>query len=107
MDEVCEIWGYCVSTKHGVDMHVTLIVPSEGEVTADQFVEWLLLADDVNPNSMTPNASKIKNGLRSAFVNHMGVREGRCQATFLCCDLAEKGLKSILAHAVLRILSAI
>lgn len=69
MDEVCATWGYCGCSKNDQTMHVTLLIPPEGPVTADQFVEWVCLADDVNPNTQSLH---IKAGLRTAFVNHMG-----------------------------------
>jgi hypothetical protein len=68
MDEVCGTWGYCGCNKENQTLRVTLLIPPNGPVTADQFVEWVCLADDVNPNTQSLH---IKTGLRAAFVNHM------------------------------------
>ena len=69
LQEVCVTWGYCGCIKNDHTLHVTSLVPSDGPVTADQFVEWVCLADDVNPNTVSRS---IKNGLREAFVTCMG-----------------------------------
>lgn len=69
LEEVCVTWGYCGCIKNDQTLHVSLLIPPEGPVSADQFVEWLCLADDVNPNTQPLD---IKAGLRAAFVTHMG-----------------------------------
>ncbi len=51
-------------------MHVTLLIPPEGSVTADQFVEWVFLAENWDPNSSA--AWQHKDTIRAAFVEHMG-----------------------------------
>jgi len=72
MDEVCPRWGFCGCIKDEQELHVTLLIPPEGPVTADQFVEWLFLADNLNPNCPSPETTAQKAGLREAFVRHMG-----------------------------------
>ncbi len=70
MTEACAGWGLCGCIKEGEPLHVTTLIPSHGPVTADQFVEWLLLADNLNPNLERWN--RHKEALRAAFVTHMG-----------------------------------
>jgi len=41
-------------------------------VTAEQFVEWLFQAEGVAPSSDPAKWGKHKDGLREAFVRHMG-----------------------------------
>jgi hypothetical protein len=41
-------------------------------VTADQFVEWVFLADDMNPNSEPEKWMRHKAAIRAAFIEHMG-----------------------------------
>ena len=72
MHDVCVVWGYCGCSKHGVGLHVDLFIPPAGPVTADQFVEWVILADNQNPNLNTERLKGIKAGLRQAFVRHLG-----------------------------------
>jgi hypothetical protein len=72
MDEVCVGWGFCGCIKEGRALHVDFIIPSEGPVTADQFVEWVFLADDVNPNSEPDRWQRHKDAIRAAFIKHMG-----------------------------------
>lgn len=47
-----------------------MLIPPTGPVHASQFVEWLLLADNVNPN--LPEYGRHKAALTTAFVTHMG-----------------------------------
>jgi hypothetical protein len=70
MRTVCVEWGYCGCMKRGDHLHVTMLIPSSGPVHAAQFVEWLLLADNVNPN--LPEYDRHKAALSAAFVTHMG-----------------------------------
>jgi len=41
-------------------------------VTADQFVEWVFLADNMNPNDGPDWYPTHKSNIRAAFVEHMG-----------------------------------
>jgi hypothetical protein len=72
MDDVCVRWGFCGSMKHREHLHVTLIIPPDGPVTADQFVEWVFLAENMNPNNDLERWQKHKDNIRAAFVRHMG-----------------------------------
>jgi hypothetical protein len=72
IEEICAKWGYCGCIKLASSVHVTLFIPSYGPVTVDQFVEWVLLADDVNPNVGSVHSVRIREGIRSAFLRHMG-----------------------------------
>lgn len=70
MHEACAVWGFCGCMKGGESLHVTTFIPTVGPVHANQFVEWLLLADNVNPN--LPEYDRQKAALSAAFVIHMG-----------------------------------
>ena len=72
MHEVCASWGFCGCIKEGQPLHVDFIIPPEGPVTADQFVEWVFLADNLNPNSDPERWARQKQAIRAAFVTHMG-----------------------------------
>jgi len=73
MQVVCPRLGYCGSIhRNGAPLHVTLFIPDEGPVTADQFVEWVFLADRVNPNLEPEKRQPLKDAIRAAFVEHMG-----------------------------------
>jgi hypothetical protein len=69
MNEVCVGWGYCGCIKDGEPLHVDSFIPSKGPVSADQFVEWLFLAEDLDP-SLRP--TEHWQGLKAAFIKHMG-----------------------------------
>jgi len=73
MDFVCVGHGYCGSIhRNGTPLHVTLFIPDEGPVTADQFVEWVFLADRENPNVEPERTQRAKDAIRAAFVEYMG-----------------------------------
>jgi hypothetical protein len=70
MHVACVDWGFCGCIKHDRPLHVTDLIPPAGLVTADQFIDWLILADDANPND--PRWNRHKTALRLAFVECMG-----------------------------------
>lgn len=72
MDEVCVGLGFCGCIKRGRPLHVDRFIPSSGPVRADQFAEWVFLADDMNPNSKPERWEKIRAKIEGAFVRHMG-----------------------------------
>lgn len=72
MDRVCVGLGFCGCIKDDEPLHVTRFIPDKGPVTADQFTEWVFLADNVNPNVTSPTWLKIKSAVRAAFVDCMG-----------------------------------
>lgn len=72
MDEVCVGLGFCGCIKRGRPLHVSRFIPSSGPVRADQFAEWVFLADDMNPNSRPERWEKIRAKVEDAFVRHMG-----------------------------------
>jgi len=61
MHEACVVWGFCGCVKNGKPLHVDDFLPARGPVTADQFVEWLFLADNLNPLSIR-NAGRPPGG---------------------------------------------
>ena len=69
MEEACATWGYCGCIKRGQPLHVTMLIPASGPGQANQFVEWLLLADNVNPNLQKYDHHKT--ALCAAFVAHI------------------------------------
>ncbi|MDP3458916.1 MAG: hypothetical protein Q8S09_06540 [Hyphomonas sp.] len=52
MHRVCVDHGWCGAIHaDGVDRHVHDYFPAEGIVTAGQFAEWAILADEEDPDS--------------------------------------------------------
>lgn len=72
VDEMAVRWGFCGCIRDDQIVHVSLFVPPEGPVFADQFAEWVLLANNLNPNSGSAQRQRQKDVLRAAFVRHMG-----------------------------------
>jgi hypothetical protein len=72
MDEVCIGRGWCGGIVNGQPSHVDDFIPESGPVTADQFVDWLFMADGMDPNEDPSKWQKHKQGLPDAFIRHMG-----------------------------------
>ena len=72
MHEVCVGRGWCGGLVNDEPSHVTDFIPESGSVTADQFVDWLFEADDMDPYDELGKWQKHKDALRDAFMRHMG-----------------------------------
>ena len=72
MEVVCVGWGYCGCIKDGKPLHVDMFIPQEGSVTADQFVEWVFLAENLDLNGSLDRRNSHKAAIRAAFVEWMG-----------------------------------
>lgn len=72
MHEVCVGWGFCGSIKDGQPTHVDFLIPKAGPVSADQFVEWVFIAEDLDPHADAALMRRCRKGLRAAFIKHMG-----------------------------------
>lgn len=72
MDEVCVGRGWCGGIVNDQPMHVTDLLPQCGEVTADQFAGWVFQADNVDFDEEPTKWQPHFDGLRDAFVRHMG-----------------------------------
>lgn len=73
MHEFCVGLGWCGSVKDGRLLHVTDFIPKTGRVSADEFARWLIMADGLDPDQLSP--SEIRRWmpqLRAVFVKHMG-----------------------------------
>ncbi|MGV2494923.1 hypothetical protein [Pelagerythrobacter aerophilus] len=72
MHEVCADRGWCGAIVDNRPLHVTDFLPGHGTVTADQFVGWLFEAEGVDPDQNRVKWQSHIDGLREAFVRHMG-----------------------------------
>ena len=72
MHRICVGLGFCGSVKDGKPIHVSDFIPDAGIVAADQFVEWVFLAENMNPTSECDRMQGLKGAIRAAFVEHMG-----------------------------------
>ncbi|MCA3696946.1 hypothetical protein [Aquidulcibacter sp.] len=72
MHEVSVDLGWSGGMVDGQSSHVTDYIPESGPVTADQFVDWLFLADGIDPSEDPSKWQKQTDRLRDAFVRHMG-----------------------------------
>lgn len=72
MHEVCIQRGWCGGFVDGKPTHVDDFIPESGRVTAEQFVDWLFRADGMDPTIEIGQWQKHKDGLKNAFIHHMG-----------------------------------
>lgn len=72
LDYICIQHGFCGSIKNDRPLHVTDIIPSSGKICVDDFVDWVFLADDMNPSSEPEKWENHKNDIRAAFIKIMG-----------------------------------
>jgi hypothetical protein len=72
MHEVCVGKGWCGGIVDGEPSHIDDFIPDTGSVSADQFVDWLFAADGVDPLTEPAKWKEHKDGLRDAFIRHMG-----------------------------------
>ena len=70
LHEVCVGLGFCGAIVDGELQHVDKFVPDQGIVSADQFVDWVFLAEGWDPSES--DALRHRAGLRSVFLKHMG-----------------------------------
>lgn len=71
MHEVCVGCGWCGGIVDGKPCHVDDLIPESGAVSADQFVDWLFVAEGMDPQDNSAKWQKHKDRLREAFVRHM------------------------------------
>lgn len=72
MNVVCVRLGYCGCVKDGEALHVTDFMPKHGSVTADQFADWVLLADGFNLDELSQAEREHREEIKAAFIEHMG-----------------------------------
>jgi hypothetical protein len=71
MRAVCVGYGYCGSLQDDGFVHVTDFIPQRGRVTAEQFLDWLFIADG-DQWARGPRAMLSRERLRSCFIFNMG-----------------------------------
>lgn len=72
LQTVCVDLGFCGCVKDGKPLHVHDFIPQEGTITADDFVEWVFLADALDLTDRITRQSTSRKAIREAFVKHMG-----------------------------------
>lgn len=70
--EVCVEQGWCGGMVDGKPTHVDDFIPETGQVSAEQFSDWLLRAEGIDPLVEPDQWQKHKDGLKDVFVRHMG-----------------------------------
>jgi hypothetical protein len=72
MRAVCVGCGYCGSLQDDGFVHVTYFFPERGRVTAEQFVDWLFMAEGEQRPVSSPSAMLMREKLLNCFIGYMG-----------------------------------
>lgn len=70
LNKICVRLGFCGSSEDGKRLHVSSFIPETGVVSADQFAEWVVLAEGMDPLTNLHLAE-----IKRVFINHMGAAE--------------------------------
>ncbi|MBX7496528.1 hypothetical protein K3172_11740 [Qipengyuania sp. 6B39] len=70
--EVCVECGWCGGIVDGKPSHVDNFIPEAGPVSADQFVDWLFIAEGMDPSEDSDRWQVHKDHLRAPFIRHIG-----------------------------------
>jgi hypothetical protein len=72
MHFACVRYGYCGGLVDGKFLHVTDFIPENGDVSASEFAEWVMLADGCTPESSARHYQRHKTVMELAFIKYMG-----------------------------------
>ena len=72
MRAVCTGYGYCGSLQDDGFVHLTDFFPERGKVTAEQFVDWLFMAEGDQRPMGSPSAMMMREKIRNCFIGYMG-----------------------------------
>ena len=72
MHYVCVGHGYCGGVVDGKPSHVDHYIPDNGPISAEQFAEWVMLADGVGPDDCSSFRKQHKSNIVQAFIRIMG-----------------------------------
>ena len=71
--ELCVNYGWCGGLVDDKPCHVDDFIPETGQVTADQFVEWVFAADSYDPRyEPVQKTQKYRKAIREIFIQRMG-----------------------------------
>lgn len=68
MHEICVGMGFCGSIVDNQPCHITDFIPKTGQVSADQFVLWVLRAEGM---SDLGSQNEYYESLKAVFLKHM------------------------------------
>ena len=71
MRAVCVGYGFCGSLQDDGFEHVSDYFPERGQVTAEQFIDWLFMAEG-EPTHHGPRRMLMREKLRTCFIGYMG-----------------------------------
>jgi hypothetical protein len=69
LNRICTGFGYCGSVIDGAPVHVTDFIPAQGQVSAEQFADWVFQAEGM-AEALVP--SHHRKAIIAAFISYMG-----------------------------------
>lgn len=70
LKEICVELGVCGSTVDGQALHIDMLIPHHGTLTAHEFVQCVFQAEGMDHKGAS--AMKFAGLLRDTFIRHMG-----------------------------------
>ena len=70
LNEVCVRLGFCGSVVNGEPLHVDMLLPKHGTISASDWVDAVLKAEGFDPNDAS--AHQYRRSIRDAFIRHLG-----------------------------------
>lgn len=71
---LCVVHGWCGSVVDGEYRRVDDYLPISGPVTAEQFAEWVILAEGQDPDGAIARAQGWRATIENVFVECIGAR---------------------------------
>ncbi|WP_150124948.1 hypothetical protein [Tsuneonella mangrovi] len=91
MHELCAVRGWCGGIVDREPSHVDDFIPDSGEVTANEFIDWLFKAEGYEPSHEPPErVAAFRTEFFALFVQVMGAAQ--VDATQLKWDLDDPKL---------------
>ncbi|GGY36088.1 hypothetical protein GCM10007148_00240 [Parvularcula lutaonensis] len=68
MRRLCPDLGLCGTVRRGKPLHVSMLIPREGRISADEFACLAILADGGNPFDSRAKSSRHRSRIAQYFV---------------------------------------
>jgi hypothetical protein len=70
LNDVCVRLGFCGSIVNGEALHVDMLLPEQGTIRANDWVDAVLQAEGFDPKDAS--LDQFRRSIRDAFIEHLG-----------------------------------